>query len=286
MPLGNRVMNVSSAFGDFSETIEDVCSAGFRISHCPKEEGRETRRNKILAYFLCQAIGTYGDFYFMLIIGDISQLRRWHPVLLAQPVLPDSKLLGSEIGTINLVGLWRTLFAALFIVPVDSPDTTNLMVIMGDLSGHNEFILAAQSLSCRGGQYNFLVAQPDEFKEQLLSSAKKKWLWSSLLAGRGPLPLTSSMQALMDYLDALDAAKLTCISTSPQETSQHGPNTVAQQTHKTQLQRSSSTFHSRHKYRGSYRGSFLKSKSLKSKSEAINIWNSSACTYQKPFCCP
>ncbi|KAL0725319.1 hypothetical protein Bca4012_039918 [Brassica carinata] len=191
-----------------------------------------------------------------------------------------------EIGTINLVGLWRTLFAALFIVPVDSPDTTNLMVIMGDLSGHNEFILAAQSLSCRGGQYNFLVAQPDEFKEQLLSSAKKKWLWSSLLAGRGPLPLTSSMQALMDYLDALDAAKLTCISTSPQETSQHGPNTVAQQTHKTQLQRSSSTFHSRHKYRGSYRGSFLKSKSLKSKSEAINIWNSSACTYQKPFCCP
>ncbi|CAN6828844.1 unnamed protein product [Brassica oleracea] len=137
--------------------------------------------------------------------------------------------------------------------PVDNLDTINLMVIMGDLSGHDEFVVTAFALSCKGGEYNFLIAQPDEFKEQLRSSAKKKWLWSSLLAGRGPLPLTSSMQHLMDYMDA---AELSRNSTSPQETSQHGPNTITQQTQpaNTQLQR-----------------------------EAVNISNSSACAYPKPL---
>ncbi|KAF3557054.1 hypothetical protein F2Q69_00014386 [Brassica cretica] len=125
--------------------------------------------------------------------------------------------------------------------PVDNLDTINLMVIMGDLSGHDEFVVTAFALSCKGGEYNFLIAQPDEFKEQLRSSAKKKWLWSSLLAGRGPLPLTSSMQHLMDYMDA---AELSRNSTSPQETSQHGPNTITQQTQpaNTQLQRSACAY--------------------------------------------
>lgn len=123
---------------------------------------------------------------------------------------------------------------------IDNLDTTNLMVIMGDLLGHDEFVVAAFALSCRRRQYNFLVAQPDEFKEQLRSSAKKKWLCSSLLTGRGPLPLTSSMQHLMDNIGTLNADKLTCNSTSPQETSQNGPNTVCS---KLSLQTHSSNGH-------------------------------------------
>ncbi|CDY43935.1 BnaC04g21750D [Brassica napus] len=83
--------------------------------------------------------------------------------------------------------------------PVDNLDTINLMVIMGDLSGHDEFVVTAFALSCKGGEYNVLIAQPDEFKEQLRSSAKKKWLCKLSLQthssnGHLQLSLTTQIQ--------------------------------------------------------------------------------------------
>lgn len=80
-------------------------------------EERETRHTKILAYFLCQATGNDYGSNFLLIIEDISKRcgfvsafrylksKRIYKVLLAQPVVPDFKLLGS----VNLVWLWSSM---------------------------------------------------------------------------------------------------------------------------------------------------------------------------------
>lgn len=110
------------------------------------------------------------------------------------------------------------------------------------MSGHGEFIFTTHALSCNEGSYHFLIAQPDGFEEQLRTESKEKQLWSSISAGRGPLPLAPSMQAFMDRLDVSIAnSNKRSISRSLQETSQHGTNTITQPAN-TQVHQSSSTF--------------------------------------------
>ena len=50
----------------------------------------------------------------------------------------------------------------------------NLMLILGDMSGHGEFIFTTHALSCNEGSYHFLIAQPDGFEEQLRTESKEK----------------------------------------------------------------------------------------------------------------
>ncbi|CAN6828898.1 unnamed protein product, partial [Brassica oleracea var. botrytis] len=102
----------------------------------------------------------------------------------------------------------------------ESHDNKNLMLILGDMSGHGEFIFTTHALSCNEGSYHFLIAQPDGFEEQL----------------------PPSMQAFMDRLDVSIAnSNKRSISRSLQETSQHGTNTITQPAN-TQVHQSSSTF--------------------------------------------
>ena len=48
------------------------------------------------------------------------------------------------------------------------------MLILGDMSGHGEFIFTTHALSCNEGSYHFLIAQPDGFEEQLRTESKEK----------------------------------------------------------------------------------------------------------------
>lgn len=59
---------------------------------------------------------------------------------------------------------------------------------MGDLSGHDEFVVAAFALSCKGGEYNFLVAQPDELKERSTATffSKKEMALVKSISGKRP----------------------------------------------------------------------------------------------------
>ena len=117
LPFGNRglrVESISPLLVIFARLRpQKTFPVRIKIFHCPKMEERETRRTKILAYFLCQATGNDYGSNFLLIIEDISKRfgfvsvfrylksKRIYKVLLAQPVVPDFKLL----GPINLVWL-------------------------------------------------------------------------------------------------------------------------------------------------------------------------------------
>ncbi|XP_043711015.1 uncharacterized protein LOC122659920 [Telopea speciosissima] len=71
---------------------------------------------------------------------------------------------------------------------VDNPAPANYLLISGD----RDFSNALHQLRMR--RYNILLAQPQNASAPLLAAAKSVWLWTSLLAGRPPLPNGESSQ--------------------------------------------------------------------------------------------
>ncbi|KAL9284541.1 putative NYN domain, limkain-b1-type, meiosis regulator and mRNA stability factor 1 [Arabidopsis thaliana] len=65
---------------------------------------------------------------------------------------------------------------------IGNPEIDNLMLIVGDLSGHSEFELAAHLMRCLN--FTVFLAQPQNASQQLLKAVPTKWLWSSLSAAR------------------------------------------------------------------------------------------------------
>lgn len=63
----------------------------------------------------------------------------------------------------------------------------NLLIIMGDISNHqNLFLKCIHKLKSKR-RFNFLLAQPHKASEELHDAVSTEWLWESLAAGGDPI---------------------------------------------------------------------------------------------------
>ena len=90
----------------------------------------------------------------------------------------------------------------------------NLMLIMGDISGHMGFNMAIQALLSLK-RFNILLARPQHSSGMRPGSVRREWLWRSLATGGGPidqslLPLDNTCVGSRSLRFLLAAGAIVC----------------------------------------------------------------------------